>query len=91
MAFISKNPLRNNAAIHIEVEPVQPLANYRQLPINQFLYAYREALITFERLFSLFGKYEVSSRMVGVNGEGKVKAWLHPLGHLNNKIKGRHL
>lgn len=91
MAFINQNPLRNNAAIHIQIEPIRPLFNYRPLPINQLLYAYREALIAFERLFSLFGNYEVSSRMVGVNAEGKVKAWLHPFYHLNNKIEGKHM
>lgn len=75
----------------METEPVRPLACFRPLPINQLLYAFREALTAFERLLALFGAYEVAPPMIAVDRDGRVRAWLHPLYHLNNKIEGRRL
>jgi hypothetical protein len=42
--------------------------------------------VGFERLFALFGSFEISPGMVGVNSEGNVKVWVSRHYHINAKI-----
>jgi hypothetical protein len=50
------------------------------------LYAFKETLVGFERLFALFGSFEIVPGMIGVNLEGRVKVWVSKHYHTNAKL-----
>lgn len=74
--YIKNNPSPSSVKIEVETEEVVPLESFGSLSVAQILYAFKEALVAFERLFSLFGPYLINSKMITVNPQGKVKVWI---------------
>ncbi len=70
------NPAPTTVSIEVETEHVIPLESFGPLSVAQILYAFKEALVAFERLFSLFGPYLINSKMITVNPQGKLKVWI---------------
>lgn len=47
------------------------------IPLEEGLYIIESALEGYEKMFSKTGYFEVSSDMIGINNEGKVKVWIN--------------
>ena len=73
---MENNPAPATVSIEVETEHVIPIESFGPLSVAQILYAFKEALVAFERLFSLFGPYLINSKMITVNHQGKVKVWI---------------
>jgi hypothetical protein len=84
--YIESNAAPASVKIEVETEEVVPLESFGPLSVAQILYAFKEALVAFERLFSLFGPYLINSKMITVNQEGKVKIWISSQYNQNIKL-----
>lgn len=68
----------NTQMLRVVVERIiVRLRDLPQLPLPASLYLLSEAIRGYSVCFKMMGQFEITNRMIGVNGKGHVKVWLH--------------
>ena len=75
---INKDIAKSHTDIEVSYEtfPIS-IAELRDVSIDNILYLFKETVIGFEKLFSVFGSFLISNKMIVLNKNNRCKVWIN--------------